>query len=98
MPMTADVKTAMLALLVSGIGGYFSSVLAMREQVAIVGSKQDAMKEQLETTKQELIAQIRQVDASSQQRRNDTREEMLNNLQSVQGQMAELRSQMYKRP
>ena len=95
--LAADFRTALLALLVSGVGGYFSSVLAMRDQVIGISAKQEAMKEEIVTLKQQLSARIDQVDSNSAQRRSDTREELINQLQNIHSEMSELRQQIYKR-
>src|SRR5262245_17736179 len=98
MPFSNEFRTGMTALLVAGIGGYFSATFAMREQMGSVIAKQEALKDQVEAVKQELISQIKQVDANSAQRRNDTREEMLNQIQNVHTEMSELRQQIFRKP
>ena len=98
MPFSTELRTGITALVIAGVGGYFSATIAMRDQVTAMSAKQDALKEQLDSVKQELIAQIRQVDNNSQQRRNDGREEMLIQLQNVHSEMSELRQQIYRKP
>jgi len=96
--LPVDLKSITALLLVAACSGGLGAFFTMQNQMHDMSGSINLLSEKLDAKTQELSAQIKQVDANSQQRRQDTREEMINQLQNVHSEMSEMRQQIYKRP